>query len=213
MDPALWIGPAIVAAVIAGLINVAGWFVTSRQTLRLERVRRAERVIDTQTALLAEIRSDLQNFLGLNVDDEIAAIERKLKAAPPAEPYVPFVPRDSGSAVFTAIVPTISVLPTEVIDAVVLYYKQREAIAHFTEDLRSDRFLALPNERKLAMMEDYLRLRGYAGALAADAISALQLSLGLPQSLNNRVADRSVRQSASAAVAASSQASSASNPR
>ena len=109
MGAALWIGPVIVAAVIAGLINVVGWFVTLRHTRRLEQERRAEKVTDTQTAILAEIRSDLTT-LNIDVAKEVAATRERLAAAPDDKPYTPFVPKDSGAIVFSAIVSEIAVL-------------------------------------------------------------------------------------------------------
>jgi hypothetical protein len=207
LEAELWIGPAIVAAVIAGLINVAGWFVTFRHARRLERERRAEKVTDTQTAILAEIRSDLQNLKDINVADEIAAVAERLATSATGEPYTPFVPRSSGSPIFSAMVDDVAILPTPVIDPIVLYYKQRETISHFTEDLRADSFKALPADRKLLMMQDYLRLQAYAAQLAWEAVGALEGSLGLKPSINNKAAGQSDRKSASGS-AASGQASS-----
>jgi len=209
MGAALWIGPVIVAAVIAGLINVAGWFVTLRHTRRLEQERRAEKVTDTQTAILAEIRSDLTT-LNIDVAKEVAATRERLAAAPDDKPYTPFVPKDSGAIVFSAIVSEIAVLPTNVIDPVVLHYKLREAIAHFADDLRADSFSRLPADRKLAMMEDYFRLRAHAAVLARDAISALERSLGLPASISNTALAPLDQGSASAGWAASDRTSSSS---
>lgn len=194
----LWIGPVILAAVISGLINVAGWVITFRQARRLERDRREEKVIDLQSALLAEIRSDLQALRDVDFDRDLAELSARLRAPAEDGSYTPFVPRESDSPIFSAIVQDIAVLPNAVIDPVVLYYRQRETIANFTEDLRAERFSALPQERKLAMMTDYLRLKAYAGQLAADAGAALERSLGLPASISNRAEDRSARQSASA---------------
>jgi hypothetical protein len=206
MEGALWIGPAIVAAFIAGLINVAGWFVTFRQTRRLERDRRTEKVIDVQTALLAEIRSDLITLQGIDASEEVEATRKKLEAAPEGQPYTPFVPKDSGAPIFAAIVTDITVLPTDVIDPVVLYYKLREAIAHFAEDLRAESFRGLPIDRKLAMMGDYFRMKAHAAQLAGQAILVLERSLGLP--VNNTVSGPSGPGSASAGVAASARTSS-----
>jgi hypothetical protein len=215
MRSALWIGPAILAAAIAGLINIIGWFVTFRQTRRLGRERRAEKVTDVQTALLAEIRSDLQNLRTIHVEEEVEKIRQRLQQASDDTPYTPFVPKDSGTPIFSAIVEDIALLPTEVIDPVVLYYKQRDVIAHFTMDLRAESFRLLPADRKLAMMADYLRLKAFASELAADAVASLENSLGLPgvaNGLNNRGADPWDRRSASAG-SASDQASSVSFDR
>ena len=56
MLPVEWIGPAIIAAVIAALINVAGWFVTGQREVRRDRRRRRERFEDLQISLRAEIQ-------------------------------------------------------------------------------------------------------------------------------------------------------------
>ena len=197
MEPALWVGPAIVAAIIAGLISVAGWFVTFRQARRIEQERRAEKVIDIQTALLAEIRSDLHNLEDFNLAEKLAVLRDNLERAAGPSPYTPFVPKDSGAPIFLAIIGQISVLPTRTIGPVVLYYKQRETIAHFTDDLRASSFSALPPDRKLAMMKDYLLLKAHAAALARDVVSALEGSLGLPASINRTAAGPSVLKSAS----------------
>ena len=200
---ALWIGPAIVAAVIAGLINALGWFVTFRQARRLEQQRRSEKVTDIQSALLAEIRSDLQNLAMIDADRQVSALRERLSgSAALGSLYTPFVPRDSGAPIFSAIVGEISILPTAVIDPAVLYYKQKEAISHFTEDLRGDRFEKLPADRKLEMMEDYLGMKTYAAALARDAMFAFESSLGLSRPLSKTAQVPSDRISASGSAGA-----------
>jgi hypothetical protein len=47
------------------------------------------------------------------------------------------------------------------------------------------------------MMKDYLLLKAHAAALARDAVSALEGSLGLPASINRTAAGRSALKSAS----------------
>ncbi|MGH6925665.1 MAG: hypothetical protein ACRED5_18205 [Propylenella sp.] len=211
MEPALWVGPAIIAAAIAGLINVAGWFVTLRNARRLELERRAEKVIDTHTAILAEIRSDLTTLDKIDATAEVEATRQRLMSAPLDHPYTPFVPKDSGAPIFSAIVTDITVLPTEVIDSVVLYYKLREAIAHFAEDLRADSFSKLPPDRKLTMMEDYFRLKTHAATLARQAIAVLERSLGLPLSVNSMAAAPLARGSVLGGAVASGPSSSVSS--
>ena len=51
-----WIGPVIIAAAIAALINVLGWVVTGQREVQRDRRRRRERREDVQTALRAEIQ-------------------------------------------------------------------------------------------------------------------------------------------------------------
>ena len=187
MELALWVGPAIVAAVIAALINVAGWFITFRQTREIEKDRRSEKVVDTQTALLAEIRSDLKILEDIDFTAEFSATRLKLTSTVAIDAYTPFVPKDSGTPIFSAIVREIAVLPTDVIDPIVLRYKLRESIAHFTEDLRVQSFSELSSDRKLAMMEDYFRMKAHSANLARNAVAALERSLGLSSKVNSTV--------------------------
>mgnify|MGYP001327189957 CR=1 FL=1 len=192
----LWIGPAIVAAVVSALVTVGGWFFQSRSARKLEQNRRAERVVDVQTALLAEIRSNAHHLSQYDPASLIEAVRERLKNTPD---YRPFVPRETTAPVFNAIIREISVLQNEVIDPVVLFYTQMETIRNFADDLRGDRLVHLQKDQLIQMLEDYLTLRSHARKLADDAIVALQSSLGI----NRSVADRSDRQSAEDGSAAS----------
>jgi hypothetical protein len=53
-----WVGPAIVAAVISGLVSLIVVQLNFRQGRRLEQARRDEKVRDFQIAIRAEIRSE-----------------------------------------------------------------------------------------------------------------------------------------------------------
>lgn len=192
-----WLGPAVIAAVIAALINIVGWFVTLRNARHLERTRRREKIVDIQTALLAEIRSDYKTLS--EFDEAAILVSLKERYASSNPQFSPFVPRDAGAPVFESVVGDISILPTEVIDPIVVYYKQHEAIAHFAEDLRTTRFADLPSQRQLEMLEDYLQLKVFARSLARDALDSLELSLGFRQQISKPVSDQSAPQSASAA--------------
>jgi hypothetical protein len=204
---AQWLGPAFLAALVAAGINIVGWFVTFRHTRRLERERRAEKVVDLQTALLAEIRSTLKLLSDTDFAAALDVVRRRLSERDDSG-YTPFIPRDPGAPIFSAIAREISILPTEVIDPVVLHYELRGTIAQFADDLRADSFKNLPADRKLAMMEDFFRLKAHSALLARDAVIALERSLGLPQALNNRALVPSVLESASAGSAALAQTSS-----
>ena len=87
------------------------------------------------------------------------------------------MPRESDSIVFDAIVSEIHLLPTETVDAVVLYFKQMKTIAQFVEDLRGDRFRTLEVDRKIAMYQDYFEMLTYSAQLAEEAINALNTAL------------------------------------
>lgn len=58
-----WIGPAIVAALISGLVSLIGLYLGGWIAIRHEKRRRREKVRDFQIALRAEIRSELQIWL------------------------------------------------------------------------------------------------------------------------------------------------------
>jgi ribonuclease HII len=147
---ASWIGPVIIAAAIAGAINVVGWFVTFRNSRRLEQAKREEKIIDVQTALLAEIRSDYASLEHIDVSAIMVSLEEKFSKT--ENGYLPLIPRDAGNPIFQSVVSDVSILPTNVIDPVVVYYKQQEAIAHFAEDLRGKRFEDLASDRKMEMI-------------------------------------------------------------
>lgn len=67
-------------------------------------------------------------------------------------------------------------LPTEVIDPVVLYYDQIFLISQFVEDLRSEQFERLESDRKIEMYRDYTAMLLQAQGLAAQAIEAINAS-------------------------------------
>ena len=169
-----WVGPAIVAAVVSGVISVAGWFVNSWQARRLEQSRRDEKVHDFQVALGAEIESDLDN---MQVSDRPALLEEVRARYGADAKYVAFVPRLASNVVFEAIVPDIHILPGDVIAPVIDYARLRQTLERFAEDLRSSDFKALSPERQLAMYEDYLSSLGRLETLAKRANEALANSL------------------------------------
>ena len=69
-----WIGPAIIAAIVSGIVSAAGWFVNSWQERRLEKGRREEKVHDYQVALRAEIAGDLLNLRVADRAEFLAAV-------------------------------------------------------------------------------------------------------------------------------------------
>jgi hypothetical protein len=94
---------------------------------------------------------------------------------------------------------------------VVSYYKQVKRIAHFVDDLKSDRFAGLSSDRKIEMYLDYLRMIVWALEQSDQAEHALRASLGPAQPpLNNRASGRqSGSGSASAGASTSARSPSA----
>jgi hypothetical protein len=173
-----WIGPAIIAAVISAIVTAAGWYVTHRSGRQLETDRRRERILDVQTALRAEIRSHQHRLALFATQEELDAIAERIEAANNGEtPFTPFIPREVEAFVFDAVVGEVHILPTEVIDPVVLYYRQVKALAQFVDDLRSERFDELEASRKAEMFRDYVAMGVFALELADEAIDAINQSL------------------------------------
>lgn len=168
----LWIGPAIIAALVSALISAAGWFVTSWQAQRSEARRRDEKVRDFQVALRAEIGSDLLGLQVGNRRDMLGAVAAALEAD---DSYQPFVPRMAQNLVFDQVVKELHILPGEVIGSVIAYQRLRQSIGHFIEDIRQAK--ELPPQRKLLMISDYIDMLDRLEILAINAVAALERSL------------------------------------
>jgi hypothetical protein len=174
-----WIESAVIAVVISSLVTVAGWFVAHGSERRLEAARRQEKIQDYQTALLADIRSTGFRFSSVDYDRHLDEVTARIEHAPDDDPYTPFVPREPGSLLWPSIAQEVHILPTEVIDRVVLFFSQLETIRNFVDDLRSEQFAGLEKSRKAAMYRDYVRMCRVASQQAAEAQAALRAGLGL----------------------------------
>lgn len=168
----LWVGPAIIAALVSALVSAMGWFVTSWQNQRLDALRRHEKVRDYQVALRAEIASDLLSLEVGNRPQMLAAVAEALARD---ATYRPFVPRRARNLVFEQVVKEIHVLPGSLIGAVIAYERLRQSIEYFVDDLRAAE--DLPAERRLVMLTDYFDMLDRLEALAARAVAALDASL------------------------------------
>ncbi len=168
MDP--WIGPAIVAAVISGLISLIVVQLNYRQERRIEQLRRAEKVRDFQIALRAEIRSELRNLKQHDVGLLLTDVRNRYDTEPNYTVSIPKLPRH---LVFDALVSEIHVLPEAVIDPVVLYARQRQAVESLVEYMSNEAFKTLSKDRQLAVYEDYLRMWETWRDFAAQAEAAL----------------------------------------
>ncbi len=198
-----WVESALIAVVISSLVTVAGWFITLRHERVREAERRRERIEDIQTALLADIRSSKHRFSGTDLDQHLAQVEALISGASRESAYTPFVPREPGSLLWASIAGEVHILPNEVIDAVVIYFSQLESIRLFVDDLRTDRFASLEQDRKISMYRDYIRMTKYLVDLAAEAERVLALSLQIQLPINSRASGRSDQSGASDSASAS----------
>ena len=160
---------------LIGIVGVIVGIVLSNFAARfLESLRRKERIQDVSTAIRAEIRSHRQRLLLFEPATAGEITERILEEAGAGSEYTPFVPAEAPSFVFDAILSEIHILPTEVIDPVIYYYRQTATLKLFAEDLRSDRFSKLEAWRKAEMYRDYIAMGEYALELAEKAVKALE---------------------------------------
>jgi len=173
----VWVGPAIVAALVSATVSAIGWIVTFRVTLRLEQLRRDEKVHDFQVALRAEIDSDALTLLVVDRAVFLEEISDRYRAD---LTYSVLVPQLSSNVVFEAIVKDIPILPASVIAPVIHYARLRQTIGQFVGDLRSPSFPTLAAERQLVMYSDYLEMSGRLEVLARNALAALDASLNIP---------------------------------
>jgi hypothetical protein len=165
-----WLAPALLAAVVAALVSVAGWFVTARQSVWLEQRRRLERMRDFQIALRAEIRAELVDLEAYDLDAAHSMIRARYASEPSFSVRVSAPPRHP---IFEAIVDEIHVLPEEVIDPVVLYARQRWEMEGVANDIRDPSFGALSADRQLDVVGDYVNARRRLTTLARNAVAAL----------------------------------------
>jgi hypothetical protein len=163
-------------------VTALGWFASHWSEQRLETQRRIEKIVDVQTALLAEIESNLTRYEEIDLDEHVADMVRKIRKRDGKTPFTPFVPRYATEIIFEAMLPDIHILPTETIDDVVAYYKQEYKLRELVEDLRSSRYLELEQDRKARVYEDYVWQIKTVLITGEQARAALRSSLGIPVS-------------------------------
>jgi hypothetical protein len=160
-------------AIVAIIGAVVGILLTNGIKLVLDARARAERVRDIQTALRAEIRSHRHAFELLGERREWQAVIDEVGAGG----FLPFTPKKPAPFVFDAIVGEIHILPSLVVDPVVLYYGQYATVQATIEELRGAAVRELDAPRRASMFEDYFVVSGYALQLANEAVEAIDGSL------------------------------------
>jgi hypothetical protein len=159
-DTLLGLDARIWQAVLAGAFLAMGWLVNGWQNRRERRALRAERLRDAHRALFAEIRAYLSQLVSRDALEEYRdEIVARMRADPG---FVPLVPRERADRVFAALIEEIHILPRVTIDPLVTYYSHLHAIEALADDMRAEGFAALPQERRIALYEDYIRMKGLA---------------------------------------------------
>ena len=147
---------ALIAAIVSATVTALGWFASHWSEQQLETQRRIEKIIDVQWALLAEIESNLSRYTEIDLDRHAEDMGRKIMANQGRSRFTPFVPRDVTETIFEAFVADIHILPTATIRDVVGYYKQEYKLRELAEDLRSEKYERLSQERKSRLYADYI---------------------------------------------------------
>ena len=91
--------------------------------------------------------------------------------------YTPFTPKRVSTLVFDALISEIYVLPTSVVDDVVLYYASEHMISRLIEDMRDATFSTMGQSRKVAIYSDYIRLIKVTNALGDAAQETIKSEL------------------------------------
>ena len=171
-----WIGWAIIAAVISGLVSLASWVLSGRREMSAERRRRAERRVDVQTTLKAEIQHYV-NILENPKFDPNTVWETVVSEMEENEDYIPPIPSERNDTLFRAILPELHLLPEPVIQPVVRYYYQVFAIEAIISDLRGSGFTTADQDQRIKMYMDYISLKLESLAQRLDALAALTQSI------------------------------------
>jgi len=167
-----YLSPHAQQAVIAGLFIAAGWWVVAFQNRRRDAKLRAERVGDVQRALLAEIRAHVVALEAQRLDEgETEALLARLSDSG----RIPFVPAQANDRIFAAIIDEVHILPAEIIDPVVTYYRQLSIMASFAEAMREQ--AERDQARAVEMFRDYMELTEAARESGHEALRLLMISV------------------------------------
>jgi hypothetical protein len=169
-----WITTPLLTAALTSLVAMAGWYVAHRNARRLDESRRLEKVIDVQTALIAEIQSNVSRLAGLDLDQYERVVLKNIGSGQKPGRYTPFIPRYAHAIIFEAMVSELHILPTHVIGDVVNYYKIEYRVSSFADDSRGESYAKLSAKRKQAIYSDYIQLMRDAMVTGETAIRSLE---------------------------------------
>lgn len=154
-------------AVVAGAVIATGWLTTAIFAELGKQRNRREKTRDYHRALFSEIGNNLSNIWDIaSIRAHGDGLIAKMRADPG---FVPFIPREENDALFTILAPEIHILPRKTIDPIVAYYSQVRSIAALADDMRSEGFKAMPQDRRIAMYSDYIEMKIQALAFGKHA--------------------------------------------
>lgn len=163
-------------AVIVGLLaTLVGSALAVLLPRALDNRRRKRRQLDLMTAIHAEIMAGTASTATqLTPDEQAYALSVSM----------PFASVDEADFVFQSIKADISILPTDVMQEIVLYYRLLSQAKSMIADMRNPIFRGLDGERQRKFLAEYIGLvrdQHIAGRIAIEAIEkyARRLRLGL----------------------------------
>jgi hypothetical protein len=179
---AAWIGPAIIAALISGGISLIGLYLGGWITIRHDNRRRKEKVRDFQVALRAEILADIHGLRMYDLDQHLENIKRRYETD---NKYVVKPSLAARQFFADTLAKEIHILPESVIQPVILYFRQKEVIERFVEDMRSSDFRERDRPTQLEMYEDYVQMKKVELELARVARDSIEASLDYERRFNS----------------------------
>lgn len=175
-----WVDPAIV-----GLIGaVLGILVSNIATQVIEQRRRSRRTKDLVVAIHAEIKAGRETAAPQTRDAEVQHLNAD---------DMPFGYPDQSDFVFSSIKADVSILPVEVIHAVVRYYKLVEQTNRLTEGFQDPAFAAEPVPSKRMYKTNFIRKMRELNAAADDALADLEAYANQHYQVRLGLRDRMVR--------------------
>lgn len=187
------LNPTVVAALVAAAVAMLARPVDDWLNRRRNRALRAERIVDVQRALLAEIRAHVASLEAERLDAAgIAALLDALRRSG----RVPFIPAQANDRIYAAIIEEVHILPADVIDPVVTYYRQLSIMDSVAEAMRQQ--AEKDPARAIEMFADYLELREAARESGQEALRLLMTSVFFGETVLRRVLEQE-REAADAA--------------
>ncbi|MCF3974639.1 hypothetical protein [Paracoccus salsus] len=168
------VAAALVTAIVGGGVVAAGWFWTHALSRHRDRVLRDEQVSDIQRALLAEIRAHVAALEQQQAGDS-SSVSQALRQRLLDDRHVPILPHDANDRIFRAVVEQVHILPENVIDPVVRYYRLIAVRVALAQDIR--RSARGQPERAGEMLDDYLSLTSETRQAGNFAMMVLGASL------------------------------------
>ena len=179
------LNPTVMAAMVAATVAMLAWPVNDWLNRRRARALRAERVSDVQRALLAEIRAHVVALESQRLDDAGTAA---LLAGLRDSARIPFVPAQANDRIYAAVIEDVHILPADVIDPVVTYYRQLSIMASFAEALQKQ--ADKDHARAVEMFADYLELTEAARESGQEALRLLMTSVFLGEEALRQVLEQ-----------------------